>query len=96
MYSILNIKADFLFLVSAADSFWIAPEILRAYPLLKASQPGDVYGFAIILYEMCSRSEPYINETWYQSAEGELKRNLKGARYTWQTFSHFCQGRQLW
>ena len=59
------------FSVSLSGAFWMAPEILRSYPLTKASQPGDVYGFAIILYEMCSRNEPYINEHWYQSVEGK-------------------------
>ena len=65
-----HVTAHF-FSVSLSGAFWMAPEILRSYPLTKASQPGDVYGFAIILYEMCSRNEPYINEHWYQSVEGK-------------------------
>lgn len=48
----------------------MAPEILRKYPPRIATQPGDVYSFAIILYEMCTRNEPYVTEEWYQSLEG--------------------------
>ena len=49
----------------------MAPEILRKYPLRTATHAGDVYSFAIILYEMCSRNEPYVTEAWYQSLEGK-------------------------
>ena len=49
----------------------MAPEMLRNYPPRKVSQQGDVYSFAIILYEMCTRNEPYISEPWYQSIEGK-------------------------
>ena len=52
------------------ELLWMAPEILRRYPPRKTSQPGDVYSFAIILYEMCTRNEPYVTESWYQSLEG--------------------------
>ncbi|KAK2140351.1 hypothetical protein LSH36_1384g00003 [Paralvinella palmiformis] len=39
---------------------WTAPEILREnVTLLRGSQPGDVYSFAIICYEILTRKEPY-------------------------------------
>ena len=49
---------------------WMAPEILRSGNFQNYSQAGDVYSFAIILYEMCTRKEPYVTEMWYQSIEG--------------------------
>ena len=54
--------------------FWTAPEILRTSSQWKPTQPGDVYSFAIILYEMCTRSEPYTQEIWFKSVEGKLFR----------------------
>lgn len=40
--------------------FWKAPEILRnATPSLRGSQKGDVYAFAIILYEIFCRKGPF-------------------------------------
>ena len=53
-----------------SELLWMAPELLRTFPRIKYSQPGDVYSFAIVLYEMCTRTEPYTNEVWYQSVEG--------------------------
>ena len=61
----------FTFLTDISDLLWIAPEILRNYPPRRVSQSGDVYSFAIILYEMTTRNEPYVSESWYQSVEGE-------------------------
>ena len=61
-----------IFPVVNSELLWMAPEILRNYPPRKASQPGDVYSFAIILYEMCTRNEPYVTESWYQSLEGKI------------------------
>ncbi|XP_052224888.1 atrial natriuretic peptide receptor 1-like [Dreissena polymorpha] len=58
--------------VSLPELLWMAPEHLRLYPPRQISQSGDVYSFAIILYEMCTRTEPYTAEIWYQSIDGEL------------------------
>ena len=63
-------KKTFLYFTVVPDLLWMAPEMLRNYPPRKVSQQGDVYSFAIILYEMCTRNEPYISEPWYQSIEG--------------------------
>jgi serine/threonine protein kinase len=60
-----------LILATLPELAWMAPEQLRVYPPRKCSQPGDVYSFAIILYEMCTRNEPYVNEPWYISLDGE-------------------------
>ncbi|XP_060554776.1 atrial natriuretic peptide receptor 1-like [Ruditapes philippinarum] len=57
---------------------WMAPEHLRVYPPRKCSQPGDVYSFAIILYEMCTRNEPYANEPWYISLDDTLQKIKHG------------------
>ncbi|WAR31870.1 ANPRA-like protein, partial [Mya arenaria] len=48
---------------------WMAPEHLRNYPPRQKSQTGDVYSFAIILYEICTRAEPYVSEMWYTSLD---------------------------
>ena len=69
----LCIKGAFTtFIVSVIipELLWMAPEILRKYPPRRATQMGDVYSFAIILYEICTRNEPYIAEEWYISLEG--------------------------
>ena len=50
----------------------MAPESLRGYPPRQYTQSGDVYSFAIILYEMCTRKEPYVTEDWYETVEGVL------------------------
>jgi len=55
----------------------MAPEHLRVYPSRQASQAGDVYSFAIIMYEMCRRDDPYVNETWYISLEGTFATSIK-------------------
>ena len=43
------------------ELLWTAPEILRKSSDIRLgySQKGDVYSFAIILQEICTRSEPY-------------------------------------
>ena len=65
--------------VSLPELLWMAPEHLRNYPPRQSSQTGDVFSFAIILYEMCTRTEPYVSETWYKSLDGKLhqSKNLR-------------------
>ncbi|KAF5298140.1 hypothetical protein FQA39_LY02564 [Lamprigera yunnana] len=49
--------------------FWKAPEILRNLPVcLRGTQKGDVYAFAIILYEIIGRKGPFGN-TIYEPKE---------------------------
>lgn len=40
------------------DQFWKAPELLRQSHIY-GSQKGDVYAFAIIMYEIVSRKGPF-------------------------------------
>ena len=71
----LNIYICASLIISPIDKpslFWTAPEILRSSPPTKATQTGDVYSFGIILYEMCMRKEPYVDELWYDSVEGTI------------------------
>ncbi|ELU14321.1 hypothetical protein CAPTEDRAFT_133767, partial [Capitella teleta] len=43
---------------------WTAPEILREnFPNPRGSQKGDIYSFAIICFEIVTRSEPYVFDT---------------------------------
>lgn len=65
-------SALFYSLVYSAEFLWMAPELLRTFPPRRYSQPGDVYSFAIILYELATRIEPYTNESWYQSVDGMI------------------------
>ena len=55
---------------------WIAPEILRNHPSREITQSADVFSFSIILYEMCTRSEPYISEPWYIILAGKFIRKI--------------------
>ncbi|KAB0795504.1 hypothetical protein PPYR_12343 [Photinus pyralis] len=49
--------------------FWKAPEILRDFPrYLRGTQKGDIYAFAIILYEVIGRRGPFGN-TAYEPKE---------------------------
>ncbi|XP_078662469.1 atrial natriuretic peptide receptor 2-like [Branchiostoma floridae x Branchiostoma belcheri] len=41
--------------------FWVAPELLRRECPLKGSQKGDVYSFAMVAYEVATRSAPYTD-----------------------------------
>ena len=63
------------------DTLWLAPEILRTYPPRRSTQPGDVYSFAVILYEMCTRNEPYVTESWYLSLEGMHHGNISVQKF---------------
>lgn len=43
-----------------ADLFWKAPELLRnPNAPIRGTQEGDIYSFAIILFEMIGRKGPY-------------------------------------
>ncbi|WAR31536.1 ANPRA-like protein [Mya arenaria] len=59
--------------LSLPELLWMAPEHLRNYPPRQSSQAGDVYSFAIIIYEMCTRAEPYVSEIWYKSLDDTRK-----------------------
>ncbi|KAH9502938.1 hypothetical protein Btru_072416 [Bulinus truncatus] len=41
-------------------SFWTAPEVLRSEFTEWPTQSGDVYSYAIVLHEVFTRDEPYI------------------------------------
>lgn len=42
--------------------FWKAPELLRnPHASIRGTREGDIYSFAIILYEMLGRKGPYGN-----------------------------------
>ncbi|ELT96322.1 hypothetical protein CAPTEDRAFT_189896 [Capitella teleta] len=43
---------------------WTAPEILREnFPPARGTQKGDVYSFAVVMYEIVNRTEPYCFDT---------------------------------
>jgi len=47
---------------SISDLFWKAPELLRnPHAPIRGTQEGDIYSFAIILYEILGRKGPYGN-----------------------------------
>uniref|UniRef100_A0A1L8DJE6 Guanylate cyclase n=2 Tax=Nyssomyia neivai TaxID=330878 RepID=A0A1L8DJE6_9DIPT len=49
------------------SQFWRAPELLR-HPTIYGNQKGDIYAFAIILYEIISRKGPF-GPTGYEPKE---------------------------
>jgi hypothetical protein len=53
-HTLFTLYLPFLF----ADLFWKSPELLRN-PHVFGSQKGDVYAFAIILYEIIGRRGPF-------------------------------------
>lgn len=53
--------------IDKIDQFWKAPELLRN-PHVYGSQKGDVYAFAIIMYEIFSRKGPF-GQTLYEPKE---------------------------
>ncbi|XP_052788739.1 atrial natriuretic peptide receptor 1-like [Mya arenaria] len=74
----LNELTDENKLQQSFQLIWMAPEHLRSYPPRQSSPAGDVYSFAIILYEMCTRAEPYVSESWYKSLEDTLEKIRRG------------------
>lgn len=56
--SIQCIKEHFSQVFIFAGLFWKSPELLR-HPNVYGSPKGDVYAFAIILYEICGRKGPF-------------------------------------
>ncbi|XP_052261252.1 atrial natriuretic peptide receptor 1-like [Dreissena polymorpha] len=63
------------------ELLWMAPdpEHLRVYPASRQrSQAGDMYSFAVILYEICTRAEPFTEESWYTSTRDILERIKHG------------------
>ncbi|XP_045198693.2 atrial natriuretic peptide receptor 1-like isoform X2 [Mercenaria mercenaria] len=67
---------------------WVAPEHVRVHPKRISSQTGDVYSFGIILYEMCTRLEPYLNEEWYSSLNDVIERIIGRNQLTRPTFTN--------
>ncbi|XP_052249817.1 atrial natriuretic peptide receptor 1-like [Dreissena polymorpha] len=60
--------------IFSPELLWMAPEHLRLYPASRQrSQAGDVYSFAVILYEMCTRAEPFTEESWYTSVSDTVE-----------------------
>ncbi|KAK3589921.1 hypothetical protein CHS0354_034937 [Potamilus streckersoni] len=52
-------KAKLTVKCEAKDLLWTAPEHLREAVLMRGSEKGDVYSFAIIMQEVILRSHPY-------------------------------------
>lgn len=51
-----------MFLLTAG--MWTAPELLRDLcPQARGTKAGDVYSFAIVLYEILTRNGPFGNST---------------------------------
>lgn len=38
---------------------WQAPEILKSGKMFRGTQKGDVYSFALVLYEIFARKHPW-------------------------------------
>lgn len=55
--------------------FWKSPELLRD-PNIYGTQKGDIYSFAIILYEICGRKGPFGSQEYEPIQIIELVRNL--------------------
>ena len=43
------------------ELLWTAPEHLRSEQSQKGSQKGDIYSYAIVLYEILYRNGPFRN-----------------------------------
>ena len=65
---------------------WTAPEILRnKYASKRGTQEGDVYSFAIILYEIHGRNGPF----------GDIEISPRGKEYTLMSvFDQPCMVRE--
>ncbi|KAL5019919.1 hypothetical protein ScPMuIL_002811 [Solemya velum] len=72
---------------------WVAPEHLRTDPHRDFSQPGDVYSFSIILFEMLTRCEPYQDEDTLD-LEGILEKVKAGALPPYRPTSDLLQDHQ--
>ncbi|XP_052212562.1 atrial natriuretic peptide receptor 1-like [Dreissena polymorpha] len=71
---VLKITGFGLTYIFSPELLWMAPEHLRLYPASRQrSQAGDVYSFAVILYEMCTRAEPFTEESWYTSVSDTVE-----------------------
>jgi guanylate cyclase, other len=57
------------------DLFWKSPELLRN-PNVHGTQKGDVYAFAIILYEICGRKGPFGSTEYEPKTIIELVRKI--------------------
>lgn len=53
---------------------WMAPEVIRHE---KYSTPADVYSYAILLWELLAREQPYFGMTPIQAAFGVAKDHLR-------------------
>ena len=63
--------AVMLFVVSAvADLLWRAPELLQDTAPSRGTQEGDVYAFAIIMFEIYGRRGPYGDITLSPKGRG--------------------------
>ncbi|KAL5019926.1 hypothetical protein ScPMuIL_002818 [Solemya velum] len=58
-YGLMAVRSQQTTEKNKINLLWVAPEHLRTNPHTVVSQQGDVYSFAIVLYEMLTRMEPY-------------------------------------
>lgn len=55
------------------ESLWVAPEAIRQQNAVKSIQEmqyADVYSFAVILYEILSRKEPFEDDQEFLTFKG--------------------------
>lgn len=64
-----------LYLISGL--FWKAPELLRnSHASIRGTQEGDIYSFAIILYEILGRKGPYGNINLEPKGNYKIQKNI--------------------